>query len=110
MNTTVKCKNDLCSKQFRVETDNRHAPILFCGQTCLNSYLLQSEKLDPNFDYEDPKEVKKLVQNLLSQTKQIQNELQSMRKIRKTYFGLFNDYDLKPEVYKRKWLFEDKAG
>jgi hypothetical protein len=107
---SIKCKNHQCSKRFRVETDNRPEPILFCSQTCINSYLFQSEKLDPNFNYEDPKEVRKLVENLLGQTKQIQNELQSLRKIRKTYFGLFKDYELKNEVYKRKWSFKDEVS
>ena len=106
----TKCKNDQCNKRFRVQANNRPQPILFCSQTCLNTYVFQSEKLDSNFNYQDPKEVRELVQNLLGQTKQIQNELQSLRKIRKTYFGLFKDFNLKNEVYKRKWKFEDEAG
>src|SRR4030095_5785738 len=110
MNSTVKCKNDECSKRYSVRTDNEQKPLLFCSQTCLNSYLSQSEKIDVNFDYDDPRQVRKLVQNLLGQTKQIQNELQSLKKIRKTYFGLFKGYDLKSEDYKRKWSFEDKAN
>src|SRR4030095_5993517 len=97
MNSTVKCNNNECRKRYNVKTDSEQKPLLFCSQTCLNSYLSQIEKLDPNFDYDDPKEVRKLVQNLLGQTKQIQNELQSLKKIRKSYFGLFKQKDLKPD-------------
>ncbi len=106
----IKCKNDHCSNRFRVEINSLPKPILFCSQTCLNPYLVQSEKLDPNFNYEDPKEVRQLVQNLIAQTKQIQNELEDLRRIRKTYFGLFSDNILKKEVYKRNWSFEDEAN
>ena len=110
MNCAVKCNNNECNKRYSVETDSEQKPLLFCSQTCLNSYLSQSEEIDVNFDYDDPRQVRKLVQNLLGQTKQIQNELQSLKKIRKTYFGLFSDKDLKPEFYKRKWSFKDKAS
>ncbi|MGB5091239.1 MAG: hypothetical protein WBN72_09880 [Nitrososphaeraceae archaeon] len=106
----IKCKNDQCSNRFRAETNNGSKPILFCTQMCLNPCLFQSEKLDPNLNYEDPKEVRELVQNLIVQTKQIQNELQNLRRIRKTYFGLFRDNILKKEAYKRKWSFEDEAN
>lgn len=106
----IKCKNDHCSNRFRVEINSLPKPISFCSQTCLNPYLVQSEKLDPNFNYEDPKEVRQLVQNLIAQTKQIQNELEDLRRIRKTYFGLFSDNILKKEVYKRNWSFEDEAN
>jgi len=63
-----------------------------------------------NFNYEDPKEVRQLVQNLIAQTKQMQKELQDLRRIRKTYFGLFRNNILKKEVYKRNWSFEDEAN
>jgi hypothetical protein len=111
MNTQwIRCKNDQCSKGFRVEANIGSKPILFCNQTCLNPYLFQSEELDRNFNYEDPKEVRELVQNLIAQTNQMQIELQNLRRIRKTYFGLFRDNILKKEVYKRKWSFEDEAN
>jgi hypothetical protein len=106
----IKCENENCENRLRVELNDQSKPVLFCSQTCLNSYLLQDKTSNSNFHYEDPKEVRKLVQNLLSQTKLIQNELGSLRKIRKTYFGLFKDYALKDEVYQRKWSFDDKAN
>lgn len=106
----IKCKNDHCNNRFGVNTNSLPKPILFCSQTCLNSYLFQSEKLDPNFIYEDPKEVRELVQNLIAQTNQMQIELQNLRKIRKTYFELFSNNILKKEVYKRNWSFEDEAN
>ncbi len=106
----TKCENDQCKKRFRVETNSLPEPLLFCSQSCLNSYRFQSEKLDANFNYEDPKEVRELVQNLIVQTKQMQNELQNLRRIRKTYFGIFKDLSLKKEAYKRKWSFEDEAN
>lgn len=66
--------------------------------------------MNPNLNYEDPKEVRMVVKNLLTQTKRLQNEIEDLRKVRKTYFGLFKDYVLKDEVYKRKWTFEDEAN
>jgi hypothetical protein len=39
----------------------------------------------------------------------MQIELKNLRRIRKTYFGLFKDNNLKSEVYEREWSFEDKA-
>ena len=104
----IKCKNDHCNNRFGVDTNSLPKPILFCSQTCLNSYLFQSEKLDPNFIYEDPKEVRELVQNLIAQTKQMQKELQDLRRIKKTYSGIFKDLSLKNEAYKRNSLFEIK--
>ena len=102
----IKCKNEHCSNKLKVEA-NSFKPILFCTEKCLNSYFIHDQKLDINSNYQDPK-VRMLVQNLVDQTKQIQNELRSLKKIRKTYFGIFRDLNLKDEVYKRKWSFEDK--
>jgi len=107
----IRCKNDNCSKRLRVEiNDIESKPILFCSDRCLNSIFSENEKLNHNFNYEDPKEVRRLVKNLISQTKRLQNELENLRKIRKTYFGLFKNYNLKDEVYKRKWSFEDEVN
>jgi hypothetical protein len=108
-NHWIKCKNDQCSKRLRVEANNQSKPILFCSQTCLNSYLFQNDQLHPNFNYEDPSEVRKLVQSLINETKQIQNELQNLKRIRKTYFGIFKELNLKDEIYKRDWSFEDET-
>ena len=111
MNThRIKCKNDHCDKALNVEHIDGSEPILFCSQVCLNSYLSENQILNPNLNYEDPKEVRMVVKNLLTQTKRLQNEIEDLRKVRKTYFGLFKDYVLKDEVYKRKWTFEDEAN
>jgi hypothetical protein len=110
-NHWIKCKNDQCSKRLRVEANKQSKPILFCSQTCLNSYLFQNDQLHRNFNYEDPGEVRKLVQSLINETKQIQIELQNLKRIRKTYFGLFKDkeLDLNDEIYNRDWSFEDET-
>ena len=103
----IKCKNDNCNNEFRVQVDNGLKPILFCSQTCIHPLIFQNRNLDPNFNYESPREVRELVQGLVAQTIQIQNELEHLRKIRNTYFGLFRDNILKKEVYKRNWSFKD---
>jgi hypothetical protein len=103
----IKCKNDHCSNHLRIELkDIQSYPILFCSEQCLNSLLSENDKSSNDFNYEDPKEVRQVVQNLLSETKQIQNELKNLRRIRKAYFGIFKDYDLKDEVYTREWSFD----
>ena len=103
----IKCKNDNCNNEFRVQVDNGLKPILFCSQTCIHPLIFQNRNLDSNFNYESPREVRELVQGLVAQTIQIQNELEHLRKIRNTYFGLFRDNILKKEVYKRNWSFKD---
>lgn len=101
----VKCKNKECSNRLNVEFDNTESkPILFCSDLCLSSF--ENEKLLSNFDHEDPNEVRTLVQNLVNQTKQLQTELENLKKIRKTYFGLFKEINLKDETYKRDWSFD----
>ena len=45
-------------------TDSK--PILFCSELCLNSF--EDEKFNSTINYEDPNEVRTLVQNLVSQT------------------------------------------
>lgn len=91
--------------RLNVGLDNTDSkPILFCSESCLNSY--ENEKLISNLNYEDPKEVKTLVRNLVSQTKQLQSELEKLKKIRKTYFGLFKELKLKDETYKHEWVFD----
>jgi hypothetical protein len=103
----IKCKNDNCNNIFTVQVDNGPKPILFCSQTCIHPLILQNKNLDPNFNYQSPKQVRELVQGLVAQTIQIQNELEHLKKIRTTYFGLFRDNILKKEVYKRNWSFKD---
>lgn len=105
----IKCKNGQCSNHLRIElNDTQSSPILFCSEQCLNTLLIENERSNTSndFNYEDPKEIRQVVQNLLSETKQIQDELKKLRRIRKTYFGLFKDYQLKDEVYNRKWSFD----
>jgi hypothetical protein len=103
----IKCKNDNCNNIFTVQVDNGSKPILFCSQTCIHPLILQNKNLDSNFNYESSKQVRELVQGLVAQTIQIQNELEHLKKIRNTYFGLFRDNILKKEVYKRNWSFKD---
>jgi len=107
----IKCKNDQCSNRLGVGLTDEFKPILFCDEECLDSYFSQNEILNSNSDYDDkdPKEVRKLVKNLITETKRLQNEVQSLTRIRKTYFQLFKDYNLKPEVYKRKWSFQNEV-
>lgn len=83
-------------------------PVLFCSKQCLGSY--EKGNVTNNPDSGDPQEVRLLVQNLIEQTKKIQNELENLKKVRTTYFGLFKDHDLKDEVYKRKWSFDKKEN
>jgi hypothetical protein len=35
--------------------------------------------------------------------------LENLKKIRKTYFGLFNELSLKDETYKREWSFDKEV-
>ena len=106
----IKCKNDSCNNTFRVQVDNGSRPILFCSHTCIHPLILQNKSYDSNFNYESPKQVRELIQGLVAQTIQIQNELDHLKKIRNTYFGLFRDNILKKEVYKRNWSFKDDGS
>ena len=104
----IKCKNKSCINRLNVGLDSPDSkPILFCSDLCLNSF--EVEKFNSTLKYEDPNEVRTLVQNLVSQTKQLQSELENLKKIRKTYFGLFKELDLKDETYKRDWSFDKKV-
>jgi hypothetical protein len=104
----IKCKNKSCINRLKVGLDIPDSkPILFCSDLCLNSF--EDEKFNSTLKYEDPNEVRTLVQNLVSQTKQLQSELENLKKIRKTYFGLFKELDLKDETYKRDWSFDKKV-
>lgn len=104
----VKCRNKNCINQLDVGLINVDSkPILFCSESCLDSF--ENEKFNSSLNQEDPNEIRMLVQNLLSQTKQIQSELESLKKIRKTYFGLFTNDNLKDETYKRDWSFDKKV-
>jgi len=107
----IKCKDCCCDNRLGVELTDEFRAFLFCDVECLDSYFTRNEKLNLNSDYEaeDPKGVRQLVENLINETKRLQNEVQSLRRIRKTYFRLFKDYHLKPEIYKRKWSFQNKA-
>lgn len=104
----IKCKNKNCINRLNVGLDNTDSnPILFCSELCLTSF--ENEKFNSTISYEDPDEVRTLVQNLVSQTKQLQSELESLKKIRKTYFGLFKELNLKDETYKREWSFDKEV-
>ena len=106
----IKCKNESCSKELHVVVnDSKSIPIIFCGEECINSFL-NSEFSRKQTHYEDPKEINKLVQNVIDYTKQIQDELDKFKKIRSTYFELFKGDELKNplkgEYYTREWSFE----
>jgi len=104
----IKCKNKNCINRLNVGLDNTDSkPILFCSELCLNAF--ENQKFNSSINYEDPNEVRTLVQNLVSQTKQLQSELENLKKIRKTYFGLFKELDLKDETYKREWSFDKEV-
>jgi hypothetical protein len=105
---SVKCKNESCINRLEVDlgdTDSR--PILFCSELCLSSF--ENEKFNFTLEDEDPKEVRTLIQNLISQTRQLQSELDKLKKIRTTYFGLFKELHLKDETYKREWSYDKGA-
>ncbi|RPI82710.1 MAG: hypothetical protein EHM34_06515 [Nitrosopumilales archaeon] len=104
----LNCRNPSCRNKLRVQISNADSkPITFCSESCFNSILLfENEKAISRLDYDDPHEVKTLVQNLVKQTQQLQIELDNLKKIRKTYFGLFKDQELKDETYKREWSFD----
>lgn len=104
----IKCKYKNCSNRLSVAQKNTDfKPILFCSELCLDSF--ESEKFTYHLNYEEPNEVRELVQNLVIQTKQLQSELEKLKNIRKTYFGLFNESHLKDETYKREWSFEKEG-
>lgn len=107
----IKCKNGCCDNRLGVGLTNEFKAFLFCDVKCFDSYFTRNEILNSNSDYEaeDPKGVKQLVENLINETKRLQNEVQSLRRIRMTYFRLFKDYNLKPEIYKRKWSFQNEV-
>ena len=103
----IKCKNENCNNQLNIEINNDFSPIVFCSEQCLNKF--EMVKFHFALDREDPNDIKTLVQQLVSQTKQLQSELENLKKIRKSYFGLFTESNLKDETYKRDWTFEKSA-
>jgi alkylhydroperoxidase/carboxymuconolactone decarboxylase family protein YurZ len=74
---------------------------------CFNT-ILENEKLNQGPEFEDPNELRLLVKNLVTQTKNMQKEIENLREIRKTYFDLFKSSKLKDEVYKREWSFQNE--
>jgi tRNA-dihydrouridine synthase len=107
----IKCENGYCDSRLRVQIKYRQSkPVFYCGEACLNPTLLQNEKMSQEYYYEDSEEIRQLVNNLVNETKRLKNEVQSLRKIRKNYFGVFNDYNLKPEVYERKWSVKNDVN
>ena len=107
-NQLIKCRNESCNKKLSVAlNDLSSAPIVFCGQECVNLFL-DSEIIRMESRQENPTELGKLVQNVIGYTQQIQNELDNFKKIRATYFELFKGRELKSETYLRKWKFESE--
>lgn len=108
---SIKCNNANCNNRLGVQTKKAESkPILFCSQNCYNSLLLQNEKMSENYYYEDPDEMRHMVKNLMAETKQLHSEVQNLRKIRKTYFEIFKNKNLKREVYKRDWSFSPEGN
>jgi len=106
---TILCNNGACAKPIRVLVDGTESiPILFCSNECLNSFLLQSEKNNPDLNSEDPNEVKEFVNNLMNQVDIIQQDFKRLRNLRMSYFDIFTGGKLKDENYKRKWSFRRK--
>jgi hypothetical protein len=103
----IKCKYENCDNQLKIEVNSDSCPIAFCSERCLNKF--ENMKFNYALDREDPNDVRSLVQQLVSQTKQLQSELENLKKIRKTYFGIFTESNLKDETYKRDWAFEKPA-
>jgi hypothetical protein len=107
----INCRNPGCSNKLNVGSNNAESkPVIFCSELCFNSILLlENEKEISKLDCDDPNQIKMLVQNLVNQTKQLQIELDSLKKIRKKYFGLFKDQELRDETYKRDWSFDKEV-
>ncbi len=103
----MKCKYESCNNRLDIDVNSDSYPIAFCSEHCLNKY--ETRKFNYALEQENPDDIKILVKQLVSQTKQLQNELDNLKKIRKTYFGLFTDSNLKDENYKRDWMFENKS-
>lgn len=105
----LRCKNPSCSNELKVQSiDAESKPIIFCSKSCFNA-LFKSEKLSRNLESDDPNELRQLVKDLVAQTNEMKKELENFRKIRKTYFSIFKSSDLKDEVYKRKWSFQNEV-
>ena len=61
-NQLIKCRNESCNKELSVAlNDLSSAPIVFCGQECVNSFL-ESEIIRMESRQENPAEIGKLVQ------------------------------------------------
>ena len=104
----LMCKNPKCSNKLKVQFSNADSkPIIFCSMVCFNT-ILENEKLNQGPEFEDPNELRLLVKNLVTQTKNMQKEIENLREIRKTYFDLFKSSKLKDEVYKREWSFQNE--
>jgi hypothetical protein len=104
----LRCKNPNCSNKLKVQFSNAESkPIIFCSMPCFNA-ILEHEKLSPSHQPEDPNELRLLVKNLVTQTKNMQKEIENLREVRKTYFDLFKSSKLKDEVYKREWSFQNE--
>ena len=104
----IKCRNNYCNNVLKIELNNaENPPVIFCGNLCLQSFLL-SKDISIKLDYQNPNEINKLVQSVISQKQIIEKELEHLKKIRKTYFDLFKNVNLKRETYIRDWSFKDE--
>lgn len=103
----IKCKYESCDNELNIESNSDSYPIAFCSEQCLNKF--ETSKFNYPLDHEDPTDIRIVVKQLVSQTRQLQSELDNLKKIRKTYFGMFTESNLKDETYKRDWTFEKSA-
>src|SRR5574339_492217 len=99
----IKCKYENCDNRLNIDVNSDCYPLAFCSEQCLDKF--ETAKFDYILEQGDPNDVRILVKQLVSQTKQLQSELNKLKKIRRTYFGLFTDSKLKDEFYKRDWRF-----
>ncbi len=68
--SVIKCKNKNCINRLTIGVNNTDSkPIMFCSELCPNSF--ENEKFSSTLNYEDPNEVRTLIQNLISQTKRL---------------------------------------
>jgi hypothetical protein len=103
----LKCNYQNCDNQLDIEINNDFNPIVFCSEQCLNKFEIA--KFNYDLDKQDQSDLRNVVKQLVGQTRQLQDELNNLKKVRKTYFGLFTESKLKPEKYKRDWEYDKSA-
>ncbi len=82
--------------------DMQPAPILFCSEACLNGFV-HLENGGQQFGAQETDKLNKLVQDIVGESKRIQDEFENYRKVRQGYFDIFSGLTLKEENYVRDW-------